>query len=54
MFDSLGAEQYLPAIQQISYRPDETLLMTKKVCNRAQNETNACQTSDSLFLAKGE
>lgn len=28
--------------------------MTNKVCNRAQNGTNACQTSDSLFLDEGE
>jgi len=35
MILSLGAaEQYLPVTQQSSYRPDEIVLMTKKVCNR--------------------
>lgn len=28
--------------------------LNDKVCNRAQNGINTCQTSGSLFLAKGE
>lgn len=30
-----AAKPHLPVMLQMSYRPDEMFLMTKKVCNRA-------------------